>query len=423
MSIERSFEQLRLQVITRLDQGDRGDRGWFIITRVHVSLDWVKAIIDYLSSTAGKRIILTKRDYRQIGAIVGLKSTDPGIQLRRHHLLALEKPLQLIRRVSAQSWQDGIRLTRLGLELSHSSDPASVLERALQEVVFAREPWSPPDRISQYSDFKVQAYKAAIEVVNKCDGYLDRDEFDLFVARIRDQSETATTIDRIRLFRQLRARQQEDLLGEVAARIPSSKSLQNWRDMGLHTFSLFSLGISLVRDGQRLLATGNWADKRITRTRTREETPIELRIPEPRSDELLIPPAVPAANDGTDAESFVAKVYRSKGWLVSFYTNRRGYGFDLWARRNQSAAVIEVKSSTTLMGTVTLTPLEYSAAEEYGDSYILAIVEFVGTDSPRLTLIQNPFAEIQFRKRQSSLYAATREAWMRHHEGTIMSSQ
>lgn len=412
-----SFESLKEKVITRLDDADRGDRGWFIITRVHVSTNWIKGIVDYIFSKGQtENVSLNLQDYSQLARVVGIGSQNPGVQLRRHHLLVLEKPLQLIQRLRERSWQHGIRLTKMGVELANSNDPAIILEETLREVVFAEEPWSPPDRVAQYSDFKVQVYEATIEVVDSCDGYIDRDEFDLFLARVRDSEEVDSAIDNIMFFRELNQTQKVELLEEVRARIPSSKPYQNWRDMDLHTFSLFGLGTSLVRDGKMLLSADTWADEHLDQTDRRisavpDTTQPELRVPEPPGNELLVPPASPAANDGTDGESFVAKIFRSKGWNVSFYTNKRGYGFDLWAHRGESALVIEVKSSLGQMGTVTMTSHEYLAAQEYGDNFILAIVEDLGTDTPSLALIQNPLEKLDFQASESVVYRISRADW------------
>lgn len=411
-----NFEELQTQIRHRLEQSDRGDRGWWILTRVHVSMYWIKGIVDYLFAQGGtNRIVLSDNDYQKIARISGVESPDPGIQLRRHHLLVLDKPLQFIRR-EGRYWEQGIYVTNLGVELANSSNPSEVIEKALNEIRFARAPWTPPNRINQYNEFDTHVYRVTKAVVNNCDGYVDRDEFDLFLSRVRNNDEITTTIKMIHSFRSLKERQKKMLLSEVRDRMPSAKTYQNWRDMGLHTFSLFSLGTSFVRRGSVLTSTTKWADEEINleTTTIQEEPPRaapQLKIPEPKAGELELPPVTPVANDGTDAESFVAKVFGSKGWSVSFYTNKRGYGFDLWARKPASALVIEVKSSIDKMGTVVLTENEYSAAHQYRENFILAIVEFLDTDDPKLTLIQNPATKLNFRQRETITFTVTREEW------------
>lgn len=191
--------------------------------------------------------------------------------------------------------------------------------------------------------------------------------------RMRIESEVNWVIDSINEYRELSIEEKDNLHVEVRNRIPSDKAYSNWRDISLHTFSLFALGTSMVRQYQRLLQTTSWVGVQTARS-TQEMGITQLRIPEPpEHEELLTPPAAPASNDGADAESFVAKVLRSQGWEVAFYTNRRGYGFDLWARRDNFAMMIEVKSSLGILGTVNLTSTEYQAAQEYGDNYVLAL--------------------------------------------------
>ncbi len=48
-----SLERVRRRLANRLEEGDRGDRGWFVITRVHVALSWLKGIAEYLENRGG----------------------------------------------------------------------------------------------------------------------------------------------------------------------------------------------------------------------------------------------------------------------------------------------------------------------------------------------------------------------------------
>lgn len=422
-----SLEGVRRTLVDRLDEGGSGDRGWFVITRFHVAVSWLKGIAEYLENRGGEDVIhLTEHDYRRLARIIGTKAADPGMLLRRHHLLSMDKPLQLLQRVNGQRWHQ-IVLTARGRDLAYTDDPAVVLEESLSEIQFAVERWTPPDRVRQYRDFDLRVYKVTKQVLQRCDGYIDRNEFDFFVSRIRRSSEASKAAAAIAAYRTLTPEEQDTLHSEVRNRIPGdNKEYQNWRDVGLHTFSLFSLGTSMVREGTRLLLTDKWVGAHAAPAAApgtlaapaapapREAAPApQLRIPEPPEvEELLSPPATRVSNDGADAESFVAKVLRSQGWEVAFYTNRRGYGFDLWARRKDRAMVVEVKSSIDALGEVTLTPTEFRAAQEHGDSYVLALVERMGSASPRLRMIQNPVATLQIEERMSASYVITRAEWL-----------
>lgn len=419
-----SSQLVRNNLIKRLEDGDRGDRGWFVITRVHVAVSWLKGIAEYLENASGGDVIrLTGQDFQRLATIIETEAADPSLQLRRHHLLVMDKPLQLLQRVNGRKW-DQILLTERGRELAYTDDPAAVLEQSLSAIRFAVEPWTPPDRVEEYSDFDVRVYEVMKQVLQLCDGYIDRNEFDFFVSRIRNSEEVARAAEAIADYRALMPEEQELLHTEVRNRIPGAKAYSNWRDVGLHTFSLFSLGTSMVREERCVLLTANWVSSyggsaTAPDAPAVQEAPVQiLRMPEPPElDDLLTPPAAPASNDGADAESFVAKVLRSQGWEVAFYTNRRGYGFDLWARRENRAMVIEVKSSLDALGAVSLTPTEYQAAQEYGDSYVLALVEHMGTDSPRLHLIQNPVAALQIDERMSASYVIARAEWLQATDG------
>ena len=426
-----SLEGVRRKLVKRLDEGDRGDRGWFVITRVHVAVSWLKGIAEYLENRgAGGAIHLAENDYRRLAQIVGTEVIDPGILLRRHHLLVMDKPLQLLKRVNKRKW-DQIVLTDLGCKLSSTDDPAAVLEESLSAIRFAVEPWIPPQRVEQYKSFDLQVYEITKQVLQRCDGYIDRNEFDFFVSRIRRKNEISKAVAGIKAYRALKPKEQDMLHSEVRNRIPGEKAYSNWRDVGLHTFSLFSLGTSMLREETRLLLTSEWVGEHIktgpssgthdapgTPSPQKSASASKLRIPEPPEvEELLSPPATRVSNDGTDAESFVAKVLRSQGWEVAFYTNRRGYGFDLWARREDRAMVVEVKSSLSELGTVSLTPMEYRAAQEHSDSYVLALVEHMDSVSPSLRMIQNPAATLTIMERKSSNYEIARAEWLKICDG------
>ena len=422
-----SLEDVRVNLVDRLEEGDRSDRGWFVITRVHVAGSWLKGIAEYLENLGGGDVIrLSEHDYQRLSTIIETDSDDPGVQLRRHHLLVMDKPLQLLQRVDGRKW-DQIVLTDRGRDLAYTGDPASVLERSLSVIQFALEPWTPPARIRQYRDFDLRVYEVMKEILERCDGYIDRNEFDFFVSRIRRSDEAARAASAIADYRGLAPEEQDTLHTEVRIRIPGAKAYSNWRDVGLHTFSLFSLGTSMMREGTRLLLTADWVGAYAMPAAApgapavpAVPAPLEaavvpqLRIPEPPEvEDLLSPPAAPASNDGAEAESFVAKVLRSQGWEVAFYTNRRGYGFDLWARREDRAMVVEVKSSLGALGAVSLTPTEHQAAQEYSDSFVLALVEHMDSVSPRLRMIQNPVAALEIEERMSASYVIARAEWLR----------
>ena len=391
----------------------------------------MKGIVEYLENRgSGDVIHLTDHDYQRLATIIETESNNPGILLRRHHLLVMDKPLQLLQRVSGRKW-DQIVLTECGRDLAYTGDPAAVLEQSLSAIQFAVEPWTPSARVRQYREFDLRVYEVMIEILQRCDGYIDRNEFDFFVSRIRRSDEAAKTVAAITDYRALAPEEQDTLHTEVSDRIPGAKAYSNWRDVGLHTFSLFSLGTSMMREGTRLLLTADWVGAYtmpstapgapavpVTPASPEAATAPKLRIPEPPEvEDLLSPPAASASNDGADAESFVAKVLRSQGWEVAFYTNQRGYGFDLWARREDRAMVVEVKSSLGALGAVSLTPMEHQAAQVHGDSYVLALVEHMDSVSPRLHMIQNPVAALEIEERMSASYVIARAAWHRAIDG------
>ena len=220
-----SLEDVRRRLVGRLEEGDRGDRGWFVITRVHVAVSWLKGIAEYLENRGGGGVIrLTRNDYRRLATIIETDSDDPGVQLRRHHLLVMDKPLQLLQRVDGRKW-DQIVLTERGRDLAYTGDPASVLEQSLSAIQFAVEPWTPPARVEQYRDFDLQVYEVMKRVLRRCDGYIDRNEFDFFVSRIRRRREVRRAVAAIADYRVLAPEEQETLHTEIRDRDTGGQSV------------------------------------------------------------------------------------------------------------------------------------------------------------------------------------------------------
>jgi len=418
------YDALRASLVARLDEADRGDRGWFLITRVHLSAGRVKGLCEYLLSRGrGASITVGPSDYVRMAEYAGVTTSNPGQALRRHHLLALELPLQLVRRTDGRHWRE-IELTERGRQLASSAQINEVLEESLDDIVFCQVPWYSSSRKQEYSDFEVAPYVAAKELLDMTGGWIDRDEFDLFVSRIRRCDEIMDTATRVREYRELKLAQQADLRDEVRSRIATAKRYQNWRDLALHTFSLFSLGSTVVRDGIYLRLASSAIERRKTglqrRVRTRTGTSVRskpdlsplLTIPDvPITDELQSPPIEPAANTGTDAELLIGKLLRADGWKVAYYSKRRGFGFDIWAQKEKAGLVIEVKSSVGRMNAVVLTPTEYKAAVKYSGNFILAIVEKVSASNPAVRMIQDPVATTIVKKQETLSYVIRRASW------------
>lgn len=424
-----SFATLRRSVIIRLDQSDRGDRGWFLTTRVHLSPARLRDTCTYLANAGGRAPIrLGTLDYAALAAINGVGGNDPGMTLRRHYLLAMERPLRLLQRTNGDRWGE-IVLTDLGVSLATEADTSGVLEMALAGIVFCRSPWYTDTRIAEYSMFNVRPLAAALRVMTACDGSIDRDEYDLFVSRIRTMREISWAVRGVREFRTLTASERLTILSEVRTRIPGAKRYQNWRDMSLHTFSLLGLGQSAIRVQHRLVLTQRLVEQPATAppaTRPRatrrsravptspapQRPPTTLLIPAPlATSELATPPAPPASNSGSEGEILIGKLLEAAGWSVVYYTNRRGFGFDIWARRGDSAIVVEVKSSVGTLSTITLTQLEFQSATHHRANYLLATVENLSTENPLVGFVQDPILNLKITEHSTNEYHITRAEW------------
>lgn len=413
------FTEVSDQLTKRLDAGKDAAHGWFLITRFHISdSSQPKALCEYLYARAGShRTALDAADYDRLAAACGVTSANPGSQLRRHHLLALVHPLRLLRRHPASKW-DEVELTPAGIELANASEPGDILERALSQVVFCKDPWFAPSRVKAYGDFDLLPYEATKSVLGSLEGWIDRDEWDLFVSRIRRNSEIPTAVSCIESFRVLSAGERTQLLNEVKSRL-TPKTYQNWRDVGLHTFSLFNLGTSMFRDGTRLLLASalvppaqSAAGGVMVPPQQPPPQPPKLKTPSaPDGTDGPRPPTDPQANSGASAEAFVAKILKADGWSVAFYASRRGYGFDIYATRKGRVWFVEVKSSTADMGAIVLTASEYAAAKQYGKNYLIAVVEDVGKQ-PKVGFVPDPYSTLTAKVRGSTEYVFARTDWL-----------
>ena len=441
-----SRESVAKTVRDRLEQDERGDRGWFIITRVHVEAFRIKGIAEYIFHKAEDRPVrLNELDYSKLSQVAGVASDDPGVQLRRHHLLVMYKPLLLIERTDPSSW-DEIKLTSNGVALATSSFYSEVLENSLEAITFAKRPAIPNDRIKAYAQFDIKVMSATRQVLQRCEGYVTRDEFDYFLSRVRTPDEVNWAIDGILDFRdtqrQLTATQNKQLLAELSDLVRrglSAKQYQNWRDVALHTFSLFGLGTSMVRRNQVLWLTdftlqASLEDSpqehaEVSATDNADEpapvptigTDIEagqkrkkkvLKLPSPpENDDLLQPPVPPDTNSGAEAEDLIAKLLRADGWKVVFYSDKRGYGFDIWATKGRLAMVIEVKSSLSRLDDISLTQTELDAARAHAENFVIAIVENCRSGTPTVWFISDPASKLEITESNLIAHRINRSSW------------
>lgn len=429
------FQELHRALIARLNEGGRGDRGWWLLTRVHLNASRLQRVASYIHDAARDRALtLTQQHYRELGAILNIGSANPRITINRHYFLAMETPLRLLRRTDGRSW-DSIALTPNGLRLASEADSVAVFERILHEIKFCRTPWYTATRVEQYQEFNLHPYDAVLEILNGCAGYIDLDEFDLFASRVRSPDEVSSAVAAILEFRQTTAGQKTQLRDEVVARMPAGtgndplKPYNNWRDTARHTFSLLSLGVSAHRSGNRLYLSSEFAGDGATPRPAaqqrgaaraappprpaRPRAPLTLRLPDTEAPTaLLTPPVLPQGNTGTEAELLIGKILTAAGWQVVYYGQRRGYGFDLWAKRGDDAFLIEVKSALGRLATVTLTTMEIAAARHHASNYLLIIVENVESDAPSIHVIQNPAGAMQFSERATAEFTAARTVWL-----------
>jgi hypothetical protein len=112
-------------------------------------------------------------------------------------------------------------------------------------------------------------------------------------------------------------------------------------------------------------------------------------------------------NTGLGAERLVAQELIDNDWEVEYRGNERSVGFDLQARRAGETLAIEVKSSVSFTQPE-LTQAEWEAADELGESYVLAIVDFYGADQQRIWYVRDPAGNASTNQRSVSVFRVQR---------------
>ena len=137
------------------------------------------------------------------------------------------------------------------------------------------------------------------------------------------------------------------------------------------------------------------------------QTPIPPRRRRPVGGELP-PEADPIEmNTGLGAERLVAAELVANGWNVEYRGNQQRLGYDLEAERTGQALQVEVKSSVSF-AEPELTESEWAAALEHRESYVVAVVDFYGSDEQRIWYVRDPAGTAATMERTVSIFRLQR---------------
>lgn len=123
-------------------------------------------------------------------------------------------------------------------------------------------------------------------------------------------------------------------------------------------------------------------------------TPLAM-APAPAPSAQALAPALPVLisageiNTGVGAELAVADELMQQGWHVTYRGNQRGFGYDLEGSRGPDVIRVEVKSSVGFTSPELLAS-EWDAAQQHGESYVLAVVDFYGSDQQEVWYVRDP---------------------------------
>lgn len=131
-------------------------------------------------------------------------------------------------------------------------------------------------------------------------------------------------------------------------------------------------------------------------------TVVELPLPALPEQAIL--------NSGIQAEIAVGLLLEGAGWTVFYTAGQQGLGYDLRAEAGPLTLHIEVKSSVGYVRPV-LTASEWNAANELGKSFVLAVVDFVGSDRQMIHFVHHPAAAMRAVEKTTVTYALPRDLW------------
>ena len=282
--------------------------GWWLTTREHQDVATLMTAVQFIYGRFGKQPgFLSDHDYDDLQRALGRSFPKSGAKtvLDRHLLLNMWRPLRLLDRVRTNR-RNPFQLTDYGLELAHSTEPRRVLESILRDMTFVHAEWSRPGVTASYAGISVRPYEVLKAVLNGVGGYLAREEYRLFVSRMRmdDDNSINEVIELIGDFRTQSENTRASLLALEATLFPKNKTktYQNWVDMDLHTFSLFSLGTQFRRNDTVLVLSGTAVDATVANAfvfpqgsaAVHTHVPDSIRRPVQRELALKTPAAGPA---------------------------------------------------------------------------------------------------------------------------------
>lgn len=413
--------------------------GWWLTTREHQDVATLVTAVQFLYGRFGnQRGSLSASDYDDLQRALGRVVPPTGARtvLNRHLLLNMWRPLRLLERVQP-SKINPFYLTDYGLELAQTTQPRGLLESILRAIRFVDTDWTRPQVMTAYSGISIRPHHVLRTVLEGVDGWLTRHEYRLFISRMRDDDDShiAEAINLIRDFRNSPGSIHSGLLALERPLFPNAKSYQNWVDMDLHTFSLFALGTQFRRNNTVIALAGTAVDATLVNAFVLPQgsTSVQTEVPDslkrsvrrqvtlrtsPADSDLDIPPTPSIeANTGQEAEGFVGRLLEANGFEVRDFSRFRGFGFDLWARHSTTSSVYycEVKSSTSLLGTIEFTRLEIEAAEKYRNRYVVFCVENFDTSesSGEIWTLQDPWGHLPSVKipKTTTTFSAPRSEW------------
>lgn len=120
-------------------------------------------------------------------------------------------------------------------------------------------------------------------------------------------------------------------------------------------------------------------------------------------------PEVMFLNSGLGAELAIARELEVNGWKVIYTGDQRLLGYDLRAERGEEVLRVEVKSSVGFT-TPELTQSEWDAALRHEEEFVLAIVDFYGSERQASWFVRNPAGSMEPSIRTSASYWFQRKA-------------
>lgn len=385
-----------------------------IVERDKIHHPKVSRALEYIRKHSENNILIL--DDKESQLLADSTGESSGQKIRRHVILQLETFRFITRDTSTPAWK--IQITQSGLDYLDSLNPKEYFqENVVEELVFCSYDWATSKRADKYGDFNIKPYDVVERIMPEIDNKIYLEEMVYFVSKIQQNVDIPKAIEYIKAYRELVPAEKIDI-GERVKTILATQNKSkygNWRKHNKRTFEFFSMGTEFIMDYESDDPVDTFPLRRYKDAIQEQSTLLdyvaEVEKKYPYKDDPEISRDDIEFNTGVEGENIIKNLLQDLSFEIRDFTGSNK-GFDILALKNENKFFVEVKSSVNQCSP-TLTEKEYKMADEYGEIYILAIVENV-FDMPKVYFIINPIEKLKddIQQDQTTTHTIPRARWI-----------